>query len=266
MQVIKNNYVQINTYFYIVSLSIELFLLFFLIALFYASVGFGGGSSYLAILSLFGIDFLTLRSTALLCNITVVGSGTYIFNKHKLINWAKVLPLIICSIPMAYLGGRMRITENVFFVILAIALILAGAFMLWQAFSNQKYVKRNNNRIFSGTIGGLIGFFSGMIGIGGGIFLAPTLHFINWDKPKVIAATASLFILLNSIAGLIGQISNPNFTFSYQFALPLIIAVFVGGQIGTRLNVMHFKPNTVRVLTAILIAFVGVRILIKYLI
>lgn len=245
--------------------SLDLFFLFFLIALFYASVGFGGGSSYLAILSLFGIDFLLLRSTALLCNITVVGSGTYMFNKHQLINWPKVLPLIICSIPMAYLGGSISIIENVFFVNLGLALILAAMLMLWQIFSqNKPIIKPYSNKIVNGIIGCSIGFFSGMIGIGGGIFLAPVLHFMQWDEPKMIAATASIFILLNAIAGLAGQFTNPNFTFNFQFVLPLIVAVFVGGQIGTRLNIIHFKPNMVKILTAVLIAFVGTRILLKY--
>lgn len=245
--------------------SLDLFFLFFLIALFYASVGFGGGSSYLAILSLFGIDFLLLRSTALLCNITVVGSGTYMFNKHQLINWPKVLPLIICSIPMAYLGGSISIIENVFFVTLGLALILAAMLMLWQIFSQIKPItKPYSNKIVNGIIGCSIGFFSGMIGIGGGIFLAPVLHFMQWDEPKMIAATASIFILLNAIAGLAGQFTNPNFTFNFQFVLPLIVAVFAGGQIGTRLNIIHFKPNTVKILTAVLIAFVGARILLKY--
>jgi len=248
-----------------VGYSIELCFLFFFIAVFYSSVGFAGGSSYLAILSLFGTDFLLLRSTALLCNITVVGSGAYIFNKHQLINWSKVLPLIICSIPLAYLGGRMQVTETLFFIALGVALILAAFFMLWQVFSIKKSLqKRVSNKIINGFTGGLIGFFSGMIGIGGGIFLAPVLHFMQWDKPKIIAATASLFILLNSIAGLAGQFANPNFTFNVRFSLPLIIAVFLGGQIGTRLNVIHFKPKTIKILTAILIAFVGVRILVKY--
>jgi len=248
-----------------VGFSLDLFFLFFLIALFYASVGFGGGSSYLAILSLFGIDFLLLRSTALLCNITVVGSGTYMFNKYQLINWPKVLPLIICSIPMAYLGGSISIIENVFFVTLGLALILAAMLMLWQIFSQIKPItKPYSNKIVNGIIGCSIGFFSGMIGIGGGIFLAPVLHFMQWDEPKMIAATASIFILLNAIAGLAGQFTNPNFTFNFQFVLPLIVAVFAGGQIGTRLNIIHFKPNTVKILTAVLIAFVGARILLKY--
>lgn len=166
---------------------------------------------------------------------------------------------------MAFFGGRLRVTEHIFFIALGITLILAALLMLWQAFRKKKsFYKSFNNKAVNGTIGAVIGFFSGMIGIGGGIFLAPALHFMQWDKPKVIAATASLFILLNSIAGLLGQFSNANFTFNFQFVLPLIIAVFIGGQIGTRLNIIHFKPNTIRILTAVLIAFVGLRILVKY--
>jgi len=166
---------------------------------------------------------------------------------------------------MAYLGGSISIIENVFFVTLGLALILAAMLMLWQIFSQNKPItKPYSNKIVNGIIGCSIGFFSGMIGIGGGIFLAPVLHFMQWDEPKMIAATASIFILLNAIAGLAGQFTNPNFTFNFQFVLPLIVAVFAGGQIGTRLNIIHFKPNTVKILTAVLIAFVGARILLKY--
>lgn len=113
-------------------------------------------------------------------------------------------------------------------------------------------------------IGGMIGFLSGLIGIGGGIFLAPVLYLLKWDNPKVIAATAAIFILVNSIAGLIGQLSNPNFYLDYAFVIPLVCTVLIGGQIGVRLGAGPFKPQLVKTLTAILIAFVGVRILIKY--
>ena len=115
------------------------------------------------------------------------------------------------------------------------------------------------------SFGGFIGFISGMIGIGGGIFLAPLLHLTNWDTPKKIAATASVFILVNSIAGLIGQYSNPDFVIDWSLTSILLVTVFVGGQIGSRMSNNYFTPIQLKKATAILIAFVSIRILIKYL-
>lgn len=247
-------------------INIELILLFFLIATLYGSVGFGGGSSYLAILSLFGIDYLLLRATALLCNITVVSGSSFVFYRKGLIKWKKLLPVVILSVPMAYLGGSIQINERPFFILLGIALIIASILILAQKKmydANIKFKHLKEKYIFNMTVGASIGFISGMVGIGGGIFLAPVLHLMKWDSPKVIAATAAFFIFVNSVAGLLGQWSNPGFYFNYKFILPLLITVFIGGQIGVRLGTGPFKPNTIKLLTACLIAFVGLRILFK---
>lgn len=254
-------------YFAHLEFSVEILALFFIIAILYGSVGFGGGSSYLAILSLFGIDYLLLRSTALICNITVVGGSSLLYLQKGFFKWKKIIPTVLLSIPMAYLGGRIQIEEQVFFIILGIALIIAAILMLLQKRLYQSNTKLNffKNHIYLNIgIGGLIGFFSGLIGIGGGIFLAPVLYLIKWDKPKVIAATAAFFILVNSVAGLAGQLSNPEFYLDYGFVIPLVITVLVGGQIGVRLGAGPLKPQLVKMLTAFLIAFVGIRILLKY--
>ncbi len=246
----------------------ELFFFFFGIAILYSSVGFGGGSSYLAILALYGIDYRLLRATALLCNITVVSSGAYLFYKKGFLKWQKILPLVLVSVPMAYLGGSLRITQQTFFILLSFALILAALLMLLQSLKTN--IKENSNHtkptknIFNAGIGGGIGFLSGMVGIGGGIFLAPVLHLLKWDGAKTIAATASFFILVNSISGLTGQMTHPDFHLDWQFAGMFMIAVFMGGQIGSRLGANWFSPNWVRRLTAVLIFFVGIRILLNY--
>ena len=127
--------------------------------------------------------------------------------------------------------------------------------------------KKNNTSkpIQNGLYGGIIGFISGMVGIGGGIFLAPLLHLTNWDTPKKIAATASFFILVNSFAGLLGQYSNPNFEMDGKLTSILLITVFIGGQIGSRVSIKYFTPFQLKKATAILIAFVSLRILWKYL-
>ena len=245
----------------------ELILFFFGIAVLYSSVGFGGGSSYLAILTLAGIDYLTLRAVALLCNITVVTFGTFIFWKNGHLDWRKVLPLAVVSVPLAYLGGQMRISERTFFILLGFALLSAGLLMFFQKKLKAKKEGEMTKKSLplNAGLGGGIGFLSGMVGIGGGIFLAPVLHLLRWDTAKVIAATASCFILVNSIAGLVGQMTNPALAIDWQFAGMLMASVFLGGQIGSRLAASRFRQDVVRLLTAALVVFVAARILWKYL-
>ena len=211
----------------------HIILLFFIVAILYASVGFGGGSSYLAILALTGIVFTQIRATALLCNIVVVTGNVLLFHQQKEINFKKIIPLVLLSIPLAFLGGKLKISQNLFFILLGFTLLFA-AITMWISkkiiSSNEK--NSNSKPIKNATFGGVIGFISGMIGIGGGIFLAPLLHLTNWDTPKKIAATASFFILVNSIAGLVGQYSNPDFIIDWNLTSILLVTVFIGGQIG----------------------------------
>jgi uncharacterized membrane protein YfcA len=241
-------------------------LLFFIVAILYAAVGFGGGSSYLAILALTGIIFTQIRATALLCNIVVVSGNVFLFYHQKKINWKKILPLILLSVPLAYLGGYLKISQQFFFVLLGFTLLFA-AITMWVSkrivSSDEKNTKLKliRNTVF----GGVTGFISGMVGIGGGIFLAPLLHLTNWDTPKKIAATASFFILVNSIAGLLGQYSNPDFIIDWNLTSILLVTVFIGGQIGSRISNHYFTPIQLKKATAILIAFVSIRVLWKYL-
>ena len=241
----------------------ELLLFFFGIALLYASVGFGGGSSYLAVLALYGIDFRLLRATALLCNLVVVSGGSYVFQRSGHIKWRKMLPLILAGIPMAFLGGTLRLSAGLFFVILGIALVAAAALLLWQSLSRRPSDQevRESPLLVHLLLGGGIGFLSGLVGIGGGIFLAPVLNLLRWDQPKTIAATASLYILLNSLAGLFGQLTHPDFDPDWTFSGLLMLAVLAGGQIGSRIGAHMLPLRGVRFGTAALVLFVGTRIL-----
>ena len=240
--------------------------LFFLVAILYSSVGFGGGSSYLAILALTGMSFIQFRAISLLCNIVVVSGGTYIYFRKGLFNWKKIIPLGLLSIPFAFLGGYLKVSQTFFFVLLGITLIVA-AMSMWVS----KYIVdspkqgAHKSAIKDGFIGVVIGFVSGMVGIGGGVFLAPVLHLTSWDTPKRIAATASFFILVNSIAGLLGQYQNTDFYFEPKIAFILMLTVFLGGQIGSRLSASRISPYVLKRVTAVLIAFVGLRILYKHL-
>jgi uncharacterized membrane protein YfcA len=159
----------------------------------------------------------------------------------------------------------MPITEQVFFILLASALLISAVFMWFQPQLLQDASPERLDPVMNGALGGGIGFLSGMVGIGGGIFLSPLLHLIRWAQPKVIAATSAVFILANSIAGLMGQGLNPDFSLDWQFVLPLIIAVIAGGHIGSRLGISLFSQVTVKRATAILVLYVSVRIFLKYL-
>ena len=238
-----------------------------MIATLYASVGFGGGSSYLAVLALTGIAFTQIRSTALLCNIMVVSGNVFFFFKRDQYQLKKVLPLVLFSVPLAFLGGYLKISETFFFVLLGATLFFA-AISMWR--SNKIVGTGTTDKPLSvsknASLGGIIGFISGMVGIGGGIFLAPLLHLTHWDSPKKIAATASLFILVNSISGLAGQYVNPEFSIDWNLTSVLLAAVFIGGLLGNRLSDRFFKPIQLKKATALLIAFVSLRILWNYLV
>lgn len=244
----------------------ELILLFFMVALVYSSVGFGGGSSYLALLTLFGIEYDSLRLIALLCNITVVLGSVLLYYKNDLLPWSKIWPLVLLSIPAAYIGGYLRIDEQLFFIILGVTLCLAALAMWLTTHINRTQTAPTKSTSLSNAgIGGGIGFLSGLVGIGGGIFLSPILHLIHWDRAKVISATSSFFILVNSIAGVLGQWSNGTWsTLNPLFILSLIVAVFVGGQIGVRTSIIKFNPLILRRLTALLVLYVGIKILLQY--
>ncbi|NVJ88584.1 MAG: sulfite exporter TauE/SafE family protein [Flavobacteriaceae bacterium] len=238
---------------------------FFCVAVLYASVGFGGGSSYLAILALTGLAFTQIRATALLCNVVVVISNVYVFHKQKNIDWKKIIPLILFSIPLSYVGGFLKITQQFFFILLGITLLFAAVTMWLSNKIKSDEESATVNYSKNSAIGGFVGFISGMVGIGGGIFLAPYLHLSKWDTPKKIAATSSVFILVNSIAGLFGQVNNPSFEIDWNLTGLLLVTVFVGGLIGNTLSKNYFTPLQIKKATALLIAFVSLRILWKYL-
>jgi uncharacterized membrane protein YfcA len=248
---------------------LELIFLFFLIAAVYASAGFGGGSSYLAVMALWGVEMSAMRSTSLLCNIVVVAGGTWIFWKNGHISLKRIAALCVASVPMAFLGGAIPLKENTFFLLLGSSLVLAALLMLFQkklsgsdlSSERQATTPKGNDWTVSGALGGGIGLLSGMVGIGGGIFLSPCLHLLRWSTPKNIAAAASVFILVNSIAGLLGQMWQHKFTLDWAFALPLMLAVLAGGQIGSRLSALKFQQYQVRQATALLVLYAGINIL-----
>lgn len=243
----------------------ELLFFFFGIAFIYASVGFGGGSSYLAILALYALPIPEMKLTALVCNIIVVTGGTIIYVRSKQVNWRKIIPLIIVSVPMAFLGARLKLSIDTFFIVLGASLLVAAVLLWIKTGKKNEIVFQEANYLRDVMLGGAVGFLSGMVGIGGGIFLSPLLNLIKWDEPKKIAATASLFILVNSVSGIAGQLSSVPAGLNYTVIGLLGLSVLAGGQLGSHMGSIKFDQVVIRRITALLVFAAGTEVLIKHL-
>lgn len=240
---------------------------FLVTALLYAAVGFGGGSTYNALLVLGGTDYRAIPAIALICNVLVVSLGTWRFHREGHIPWRRIWPLFTLSVPLAWLGGRIVVPEITFVGLLAASLFAAGLAMLFQRLpATDPPVERRVSWI-EPAVGGGLGLLAGIVGIGGGIFLAPVLHLMRWSHAKAIAGTCAVFILVNSIAGLLGQLSKYD-GFDRGAALaqhwPLFPAVVVGGFAGAFLGSSKLKLAHVRIATAILVLYVAVRLGLRF--
>jgi uncharacterized protein len=218
---------------------------FFVTAALYASVGFGGGSTYTALLTLGGVDFKILPAISLICNVIVVSGGAVRYIRAGQVDWPRVVPLVLVSAPLAWLGGLTPIRQETFTLILALALLASGLLLLFQ----REYVAgdtpmRTKASLFDFLAGAGAGYLAGLVGIGGGIFLAPILH----------------------LAGLGGQFMKLG-TSGAATALtpywPLALAVLIGGQIGSFASLKLLSQTMVRRATAVLILYVAGQLLWK---
>lgn len=240
-----------------------LVLAFLVTALLYASVGFGGGSTYNALLVLAGTDYRILPAIALICNIIVVAGGSWRFARERCVPWRRLWPILLLSAPLAWIGGRIPIARDSFVLILGLSLLVAAILMLTQREREHPIGSDPRWRWAAQLTGAGVGLLSGLVGIGGGIFLAPILHLARWAEPRVIAGTASVFILVNSLAGLAGQASKIGTDRLGQVGAywPLMLAVLIGGQVGSLLGARLLPPRVIRIATALLIAYVAARLL-----
>jgi len=181
--------------------------LFLVIAFVYASAGMGGGSAYLATMALLGVPKVLLPAVALSCNALVSSSSFYHYYRNGHLRYENVVPFLVASVPCAYIGGVLEISDTLFRVLLASSLALAGIVMILkkESFERRRSLGWKNVWWFSIPIGGSLGLLAGLIGIGGGVFLIPVLLFFGWAKTKEAAAAGAFFILANSIAGLAGH-------------------------------------------------------------
>ena len=239
--------------------------LFLLTATLYSSVGFGGGSTYLALLLIWDVPYLIFPVIALFCNIIVVSGNCINYIKAGNINLKILTPYLISSVPLAFIGGSISIDKNFFEILLFIILALAGIMLLLKFKSFDKKIETYNKipKIVAILIGGTIGFISGVVGIGGGIFLSPILLLVRVDSAKNIATAASLFILINSISGLTGQFTKASVINEVYSYWPLFLFVLLGGLLGNYLNLKIFPTRILALVTSVLVIFVAVRMGLK---
>ncbi len=242
--------------------------LFFITACVYASVGFGGGSTYTALLAISGTNYLFIPIIALICNILVVLGNSVRYYSQGFIDFKKLLPLVSVSVPAAWLGGQIPVSETMFIGLLWVALFIAGLRLL--LYNPDKVQEGHDQRLKRKelfALGAGIGFYSGIVGIGGGIFLAPVLHFYRWASPKTIAACCSVFILVNSLAGLGGQyLKLKRLDLSHEVSAywPLFAAVIIGGYVGNNYGVFKLSEDWVRRVTGVLILIVAIRLALRW--
>ena len=240
---------------------IILSIFFFITAILYSSVGFGGGSTYLALMLIWDLPYYIFPIIALFCNIIVVSGNSINYLRSGNINLKLLYPYLIGSIPFAFFGASISIDKNLFEILLFFILAIAGIFLFIESktFNKEQLKIKKIPNILSVSIGSIIGFISGIVGIGGGIFLSPILFLMKAGYPKHIAAAASLFILINSIFGMAGQLTKDIVFDEFLNFWPLFLCVFLGGQIGNFLNIKFLSNKTLALITSFLVIFVAIR-------
>ena len=221
-----------------------------LIAAMYASVGHGGASGYLAVLSLTvyaSNDPAWLKQHAWSLNLLVAGMAFFAYKKGGFFDSKLAIPFIIASIPAALIGGYMRINDDIYDTLLSITLVFAA----WKLYTTKS---RESEDLFSNPpsvhialfVGAIIGLLSGIIGVGGGIFLSPIILLFGWSDPKTTAGIAAVFIWVNSAAGLIGSSISGQNVLEFDVLIPFAIAVLIGGYLGSKFGSEKFSQKTVR--------------------
>ncbi len=227
-----------------------LLLLLPIVAFLYASVGHGGASGYLALMSVFSFPIAVMKPTALVLNILVSGISFYFYFREKQFDWKLFYPFAIASIPFSFLGGILTIETHVYKIILATVLIVA-VLRLLGAFGKERIELKPVNLPLALVIGAVIGFLSGLIGIGGGIILSPVILLLGWGNMKQTAAVSALFILVNSVSGLFGFVSKGGIL--PAAAVPVIALAVIGGIAGGYFGSKKFNTLTLRNVLAVVL-------------
>ena len=238
-------------------------ILFFFVAFIYSSVGMGGGSSYTALMAIFGINYIVIPTVSLSLNLIVTSIGMVNFWRNGHGRLSLIFPFLVTSIPMAYFAGSLYIPKEIFQLILLITLILVVArIYVLERFKFSFHLYGVKKWIFIYSLGALLGFVAGSVGIGGGIYLVPLIVVFGLGSEKEAAAAGTIFIWANSMVGLIARVQNNSLNF--DFILPFIIVVIVGGYAGSYLGSFRFQARTIQkimgtiIICTILFLFKGI--------
>lgn len=234
---------------------------FFLVALLYSSVGHAGATGYLAVMALVGVQPALMKPTALILNIVVASIGCYKYHKRGAISFDLLIPLILVSIPCAYLGGRLNLPPQYYKPLVGLFLLFAAYRAFFTAKRQETYATQRPSSLSLYIVGALLGFLSGLTGVGGGVFLSPLMLMYRWAPIRTISGTAAGFILVNSIAGLSGLLSS-----SPQMIDGMgwwIVAVLTGGFIGAEFGSHRFSPSTIQKLLAGTLLIAGIKLLLS---
>lgn len=226
--------------------------LFFFVAMMYSSVGLGGGSSYTALLAIFDVNYVLIPTTSLMLNVTVTSLGAANFWRGGHVRWGLIAPFLVSSIPLAYLGGSIALSKQAFYILLLVTLVtLVVRIYFFDGLRISLRLEGAQKIVFSLALGGALGFIAGTVGIGGGIYLVPLIVMFGLGAEKEAAATGSIFIWVNSIAGLFSRIQRG--AFDMEWILPLVAAVAAGGFLGSYMGSFRFPPWTVQKLMGVVI-------------
>jgi len=234
---------------------------FVLISAMYSSVGHGGASGYLAILSFFAIgqnDIFWLKSNVLILNIIVSSIAIYRFGRKGYINFNFSYPFILGSVPFAFIGSILDLNENIYDMLLSITLFWISIKLLF-SWRDKKIKIVHSNFYLRLIVGSLIGFFSGLIGIGGGVFLSPILFFLNWESLKKITGASSVFVFFNSISGLIGLYNNSSFFLIDNVIIYFSFAVIIGTIIGTQFSLSFGSKQNITLILSFVVFITAIK-------
>jgi uncharacterized membrane protein YfcA len=228
-----------------------------IVAFLYSCVGHAGASGYIAVMSLFSMAPAAIKPTALVLNILVACLGTYQFWRAGHFSWRLFWPFAVLSIPFAFLGGYLNLTTHVFKILVGIVLLFSAAHFFIRPPIESEPNEPSHPVAFG--VGGGLGLLSGLTGTGGGIFLTPLVIFMHWARTKTASAVSALFILVNSISGLIGNLSaTKKFP---SFALTLVVAAVLGGAVGSYLGSRKFPVTTIKRLLAVVLTIAGFKLI-----
>lgn len=225
---------------------------FFVIAFAYSSVGLGGGSSYTALMAIVGLSVVLIPTLTLTLNLFVTAIGSYHFIRNRHANVALILPFLISSMPMAYLGGSLHLGKEVFqYVLLASLVVVAARIYVWGELTTRFYPTDTQKLLIALASGSVLGLVAGIVGIGGGIYLVPLILIFNLGSAKEAAASASIFIFLTSLTGLLARLQNHEVNIVAYW--PLFIAVVLGGFIGSKLGATTLNPKVMEKVLGVII-------------